>query len=300
MIRKIASFKYAIFGLFGAALVSVACSDDDDAIFNGGAGNAGKNSGGAGSGGKATTAGTSSSGAATGGTNGGTSAGTATAGTTSAGTGGTTAGSAGTATAGGEGGALSGGAGGVGGEGGTPDLPMGGEGGVMSGGAGGAGGEGGTPFVADVLDNPSFEANTGTTITGWTNEGTPGAAYVEYKDTDAHSGHNKLSHWTMWSQGAPDYTARTYQTVAPIANGTYSFSIWLNRDWETTQYLYARGFNANDPSEEKTLNTTDVDGYTKVTLSGIQVTSGTCTVGIYTASPAGSYANFDDAEFTLE
>jgi hypothetical protein len=294
MIRKIASFKYAIFGLFSAALVSVACSDDDDAVFNGGAGSAGKTSGGAGSGGKATTAGSSSSGAAAGGTNGGTSAGSATAGTTSAGTGGTTAGSAGTATVGGEGGALSGGAGG---EGGGLSGGAGGEGGVMS---GGAGGEGGTPFVADVLDNPGFEANTGTTITGWTNEGSPGAAYVEYKDADAHSGHNKLSHWTMWSQGAPDYTARTYQTVAPIANGTYSFSIWLNRDWETTQYLYARGFNANDPSEEKTLNTTDVDGYTKVTLSGIQVTSGTCTIGIYTASPAGSYANFDDAELTLE
>jgi hypothetical protein len=295
MMRRIPGFKYAVVGLFGVALVSVACNDDEDAPPNGGAGNAGTSSG-AGSGGKAT-AGTSSSGSTNGGTDGGTDAGGGTAG--GAGAGGTagsgTMGGAG-ADAGGAAGAA--GAAGEGGEGGA----MGGAGGA--GGAGGEGGEGGPPFVADVLDNPGFEANLGTTITGWSNEGTPGASFVEYKDADAHSGHHKLSHWTAWTQGGanPDYTARTYQTVGPIANGTYSFSMWVNRDWENEQYLYARGFDANDANLEKKVDTIDTDGlgYVKVTLSGIQVTSGTVTVGIYTAAPAGSFANIDDAELVLE
>jgi hypothetical protein len=297
MIRKIASFKYAVFGLFSVALVSVACSDDDDAVF-GGAGSAGKDGGGAGSGGKPTTAGSSSSGAATGGTNGGTSAGSATAGTTSAaGTGGT-AGNAGTATTGGAG-ADAGGAGGASGEGG---MPVGGEGGAVSGGAGGAGGEGGTPFVPDVLDNPGFEVGTSTNITGWTSEGTTGAAYIEYS-ASAHGGQNKLSHWTAWVNGAPDYTARTYQTVAPIANGTYSFSMWVDRDYFKTQYLFARGFNAADSAQEMTQVTDaakDPTGYVKITLSGIPVTSGTVTVGVYSSVETGTYANFDDAELVLE
>lgn len=293
MIRKIAGFKYAAFGLFSVALISVACSDDEDAIFNGGAGNAGKSSGGASSGGKATTAGTSSSGATSGGTKGGTDSGTA--GTTSdAGTGGT-AGTAGTATVGGAG-ADAGGTGGASGEGG---VPMGGEGGAVS---GGAGGEGGAPFVADVLDNPGFEVGTGTNITGWTNEGTTGAAYIEYS-ASAHGGQYKLSHWTAWVNGAPDYTARTYQTVAPIANGTYSFSVWVDRDYFKTQYLFARGFNAADSTQEMTQVTDaakDPAGYVKITLSGIPVTSGTVTVGVYSSVETGTYTNFDDAELVLE
>jgi hypothetical protein len=286
MIRKIASFKYAVFGLFSVALISVACSDEEDDVPNGGAGTAGKTSG-AGSGGKASTAG--SSGAATGGTNGGTGAGTA---------GTSDAGNAGTATVGGAG-ADAGGAGGVGGEGG---VPLGGEGGALSGGAGGAGGEGGAPFVADVLDNPGFEVGTGTNITGWTNEGTTGAAYIEYS-ASAHGGQYKLSHWTAWVDGAPDYTARTYQTVAPIANGTYSFSIWVDRNYFKTQYLFARGFNAADSTQELTQSTAAADapaGYVKITLTGIPVTSGTITVGVYSSVETGTYTNFDDAELTLE
>jgi hypothetical protein len=289
MIRKIAGLKFAVLGMFCVGLVSVACSDDDDDIFNGGAGTS--------SGGKAATAGGSSSGAATGGTNGG----TASAGTTSAagtGTGGATAGSAGKTSMGGGGAAAGADAGGASGAGGEGGMAVGGEGGALSGGEGGAGGEGGTPFVADVLDNPGFEVGTAHTVpTGWTNEGTDGAAYVEY--AGAHDGFGKLSHYKDYV-ASTSYTARTYQTVAPIANGTYSFSLWLDRDWEDQQYLFARGYDANDPNAEMKLDTTDVTGYTKVTLSGIPVTSGTITVGIYTAAPTGSWANIDDAALTLE
>lgn len=295
MMRRIAGFKYAVLGLLGFALVGVACSDEGDAISDGGAGDAGKSSSDAGSAGKAPTAGSSSSGAAAGGTNGGTSAGSGTAGNTSGtGAGGSAAGSAGTDA--------------LGGAGGVPDAPIGG---AMSGGAGGAadegggagggGGQSGAPFVADVLDNPGFEVGTAHTVpTGWTNEGTDGAAYVEY--ANARSGFGKLSHYKDYVAGTT-YTARTYQTVAPIANGTYSFSIWVDRGYFPNQHLFARGFNAADPTQELTQSTDDADapaGYVKITLSGIPVTSGTCTVGVDSSVETGTYANFDDAEFTLE
>lgn len=293
MIRNRANFRYAVLGLFSVGLVSVACSDDDDDVVSGGAG---KSSGGTATGGKSANAGSSSSGTSTGGSKGGTTATAGTAGTaTTAGTGGS-AGNAGTATMGGAG-ADAGGAGGVGGE--VDGGGAGGAGGVGgASGEGGAGGEGGTPFVADVLDNPGFEVGTAHTVpTGWTNEGTDGASYVEY--SGSHSGFGKLSHYKDYV-ASTSYTARTYQTVAPIANGTYSFSVWLDRDWEDEQYLFARGYDANDANAQVKVDTTNVTGYTKVTLSGIQVTSGTCTVGIYTAAPTGSWANIDDAEFTLE
>lgn len=135
---------------------------------------------------------------------------------------------------------------------------------------------------------------------GWTNEGTAGAAYIEY--SGARSGFGKLGHWTAYVDGQ-SYTARTYQTLDPIANGTYSFSIWVDRGWFDTQYLFAKGFNAADPDQEVTMVTTEAEtpaGYVKVTLSGIVVTSGHCTVGVYSSVVTGTYTNFDDAEFTLE
>ena len=291
MMRRIAGFKrYAVLGMFSAALVSAACSDDDDDVSPDG--NAGK-AGSSGSAGKGSGGG--SSGSATGGTGtaGSGTAGSSTAGKTNGGTGGTAAGgNAGTAPVGGsdgEGGMNEGGSmTSEGGAAGASGAPAGGEGG------------GGNVFVPDVLDNPGFETGAATTIPGWTLEGTPGAAFID--PMNAHSGVNKLSHWTKWTLGEanPPYTARTYQTVGPIANGTYSFSLWVNRDWEDTQYLYARGYDINDPNAEKKLDTTDIAGYTKFTLSGINVTSGKVTIGIYTAAPAGSFADIDDAELTLE
>ena len=299
MIRKVAGFKYAVLGLFSVALVSVACSDDDDAVDNGGAGKGGggTSSTSAGTAGKGSTAGSNSSGSATGGNANG---GSGTAGKTSMG-GNAGTGTAGNGTAGTE---IAGGAGGVpatGGAGGEPDMPMGGEAGAGNG-ASGAGGEGGAaPFVPDVLDNPGFEVGTAHTVpTGWTNEGTDGAAYVEYQN--ARSGFGKLSHYKDYVQGV-NYTARTYQTVAPIANGMYSFSIWVDRNYFPNQHLFARGFNAADANAEMTQSTEPANtesGYFKITLMHIPVTSGSVTVGVDSSVETGTYANFDDAELTLE
>lgn len=302
MIRTTAGFKQrVVFGLLSATLITAACSDDDDAVFDGNAGQsgstgvAGKSNGG--------NSGSSSAGSTAGGKAGG--GDTSTAG--KAGAAGS-AGTAGSSTSGGEGGGAGVGNGGQGnggqgngGEGGASEAGGGGDGGASLGGAGGAGGEG-PGFVADVLDNPGFETGTahGETMPGWTNEGTVGAAYIEY--SGSHTGFGKLGHWTAWVDGQ-SYSARTYQTVDPIANGTYSFSIWVDREWFDTQYLFAKGFNAADLEQEVTKVTTEAEtpaGYVKVTLSGIVVTSGKCTVGVYSSAPTGTYTNFDDAEFTLE
>lgn len=299
--RRKAGFKlYALLGLFAAALTSAACSDDDDAPdgnagTSGSAGkagsssnNAGKSSGGADagsdSGGTKNTAGTSSAGKPSGGNSGSSS-------------GGTTAGTA-NDNGGGEGGGTSlGGEGGLGGAAGMAGEP----------GMGGSGGEAGAdsqPIVYDTLKNPGFEvgvASPKTVPTDWVNEGTADAAY--YESGGAHGGTGKLSHWTQWvDSSTPPYTARTYQVLDPIPNGTYSFSLWVNRDWADEQYIFAVGHDLANPTAEETEPTIDTDGaaYAKVTLSGIVVTSGKVTIGVYSANGAGTWANFDDAEFVLE
>jgi hypothetical protein len=289
--RNFASFKQcAVFGLLGFALVS-ACSDEDDGLDDGTSG-------------KSPGAGTSNAGTpSTAGTAAGGTAGTGSGGKSSGGAGGSKAGSApmggepgdgGTPGSGGmgEGGMI----GEMGGAGGATDMnPVGGDD------SGGAGGSGEVPF--DVLDNPGWETGTSKVdMPGWMNEGTPGAAYIEY--SSPNTGFGRMGHWTMWvDANSPAYTARTFQTVEPIANGTYSFSVWVMRDWQEEQYLFARDHDMADANAEVTEDTDDAEtpaGYVKITLSGIVVTSNKITVGIYTAAPAGTWSNFDDAELTLE
>jgi hypothetical protein len=297
--RRNTRFKqYALLGIFTAALVSAACSDDDDDAPGGEAGKGGSSSGAAGSssagkpsdGGKA---GSGTAGTATAGTTSGGSAGTggaATAGTTS---------TAGTAPVAGAGGSDAG-AGGEGGE------AIGGESGAPAGGAagefGGGGEAGAAPIVYATLANPGFELGTTHMVpTGWTNEGTAGAAYFEAMGP--HSGAAKLSHWSDWAVNQ-EYTARTFQTLEPIENGTYSFSIWVERtDVKTTQNLFAKGHDLANPDLEVTQDTVaskDPDGFVKITLSGIVVTSGKITVGVHTVNWGGNYVGFDDAELVKE
>ena len=90
--------------------------------------------------------------------------------------------------------------------------------------------------------------------------------------------------------------------MSPIPNGTYSFSMYVDREWYDTQYLFAKGFNSADADQEVTQVTDaakDPSGYVKITLDNIVVTSGSVTVGIYSAAPAGTWAGIDDAELVL-
>jgi hypothetical protein len=184
------------------------------------------------------------------------------------------------------------------------DGEEGGMGGI-GGSLGGMGGEGGDMVIADVLDNPDFEDfGTGgklNAIPGWQEAGDLEASYLEW--TGGRTGH-RLAHWREWTNEMQEYTATTYQTVGPIPNGTYTFSMWVTRKLVLTeQYLFARGHNASDPSEEVRQSTSDNASdaaYVLVTLSGIQVTSGQVTVGIHTHSWGNDWANIDDAALTLE
>jgi hypothetical protein len=296
MIRKKTGLKeLTLVVLCGAALVSVACGDDDDTGGDGTSGSAGT-----------TTAGSKSTGGSAGSKSTGGSAGTGTGGTSSAGTG-----NGGTSSAGTSGGGT-GGTGGtagssVGGEpsGGVPsDGGMAGEGGApIIGGAdaGGAGGEGGEPpvVVLDTLKNASFETwNADKTIVAeWVNTATPsGASYFQWGSGPAiKNGEYKLAHWDDVA-----YTARTEQVVSPIANGKYKFSIFVNRDALTDlneSYVYAKGYKATALAEEQKTNTDAAvgDAWVEIAVTDIQVTSGAITVGFYTDAKIDGWINFDDA-----
>ena len=285
--RKIASSPFVLAMLGGSLMLGVACSDDEDD----GNGNAGGSSGKGGSSGASGASGSNTGGSNTGGSN-----------TGGSNTGGSNTGGSNTGGSGGKGGGATGGSstGGTGtsgsaGEGGE-DGGMGGVGGT-DGGMGGGGGEGGEIVVYDTLLNPGFEANS---LDFWEESGDVDASYNQWDG--GRNGTRKLGHYRMWVDSTtPPYSVSTFQTVSPIENGTYTFSMWVHRKWAlTTQYLYARGHDVSNPSTEiqQAITVPDENGYYQITLSNIVVTSGSVTVGVHTASWAGDWSNMDDATLT--
>ena len=92
--------------------------------------------------------------------------------------------------------------------------------------------------------------------------------------TGSHSGH-----WSWQLSGSLD------QQITNVPNGTYTLSVWAKG---STGTLYAKGFGGTDLSTSLTAGTS----WTKVSLTGITVSNGTCDVGISSGS-----GNVDD--FTL-
>ena len=284
MTNTINSTAYHRLALLLGALgfVVVACSDDDDSNGpRGDAGSAGTSAGKSNAG--SSNGGNGSAGKSTGGTDTG---GTSNGGTTNGGT--SNGGSAGSSTMAGEAGMAGDSGAGAGG--------LGGQGGEVNGGAGGdaqagAAGAGGAPaIVPDVLDDPNFSAYG----TGWSEEGDADASNFKW----IHDQEPGLNHWR-----ATAYKVATLQTLNPLPNGTYSFSMEIERAANLNdQHLFARGCKAGEPSTEVTQATDAAgsSGYTKITLSNIEVSSGSCTVGIYTDAPADGWANIDNAVFSLQ
>ena len=284
----------------GSLLASVACSDDNDPT---------KGTGGAASVGGGTAIGGSSAR-----NTGGTKSSVGGAGT-SANAGGSATGGQSAVTAGGTSSLVSGGASGVhtggtvgaggvhtGGTAGSSSVQTGGSGvagGAAAGGFAGTGGVAacGTAVGLNVLTGADFETGTahGATIPGWSKDGATqadlDASFLEYQN--AHTGFGRLTNWATTA-----YTVTTYQQVTSIPNGTYMLSVWMLRGTGfNSQYLFASGYSATDSAAKVTVDTSSASStvYTQIVLDGIQVTNGTCEVGIYSDAPAGGmWANFDD------
>jgi hypothetical protein len=277
MKHKTVSYRSFAVMLGALSLIAVACSDDDDDVGENEAGKGGSTAGKGGS-----TAGKGGSTAGKGGTGGG----------GKGGTGGSSAGTAGTAGEG-SGGEIS--EGGMPGVGGTGDGGTTGEGGENVGGEamggtgdGGAGGE--APIVPDTLDNGNFAAYDA----GWSESGDVAAGTTKW----IYGEEPGLNHYA-----ATAFKVRTYQTVTPLPAGTYKLTAEVQKaNAIIEQYLFAKGCKAGEPDTEVTAPTTAAGetGLTPITLAGIEVSSGSCTVGIYTDGPDGGWSNIDNITFVKE
>lgn len=146
-----------------------------------------------------------------------------------------------------------------------------------------------SPFQG--VTNPGFEldAPASQTITGWSKSGlNPTASYIANSATP----HGGLVYLGNYSASA--YDVFTYQTKSGLPNGYYTLKAWVWRvGSQTTCRMEASGFGGTTMTMPINAGT----GWTQITISGINVTNGTCTFGFRSVSPGGASLKIDDVEF---
>lgn len=145
----------------------------------------------------------------------------------------------------------------------------------------------------NLVTNSSFEADGYTgTPTGWNvwlQSGVPSTT-VKTESSGAYDGDYKLTFWNSAS-----YSASVYRTFTGLENGTYSFSVWaMTNGDQNTLRLYAKNYGGSELNT--TIDTSDVN-WNLFTIDNIEVTNGTCEIGIYTVAGANDWVNLDHVMF---
>jgi hypothetical protein len=131
--------------------------------------------------------------------------------------------------------------------------------------------------------NPSAEADrvAQTTLAGWTNSGGVGG-----NKSGGHTGR-----WAFTQRSSSAYNASTYQNIS-LPNGTYTLSAWVQSSGgQTAASIFAKNFGAGEltASINKSMSS-----WTKVSVLGITVTTGSIQVGFSSDANAGDWVNVDD------
>ncbi|HEY0739362.1 MAG TPA: arabinogalactan endo-1,4-beta-galactosidase [Herpetosiphonaceae bacterium] len=141
--------------------------------------------------------------------------------------------------------------------------------------------------AAPTLDG-SFGTRATQTPTGWN---TTGDAAADFTESGGRSG-MRLTHWS-----ASAYKVATWQTLRGLTNGEYTLRAWVHTDGgQNAAYIGLSG--CGGPDRRTALPTTK--GYATWVQIAVSttVTTGRCTITLFSNAQAGNYASFDDVTFT--
>lgn len=135
-----------------------------------------------------------------------------------------------------------------------------------------------------VINNNSFELlNEKEQAVDWSNDGDVSAVSIQ---KDAYEGQNALIH-----KKAEAYEATTSQKLTNLEEGYYTLTAWIKSSGgQKNAYIFAKDFGASIAKA----SIPNKDGWTLVTLRGIHVTNGQCTVGLYSNANAGNWVKLDN------
>ncbi len=142
-----------------------------------------------------------------------------------------------------------------------------------------------TPAVDSILINGDFETDQKETQTpsGWLSSGNDTDA--DYIEGGGHTGTYALTH-----KKSAAYQVKTYQTLTGMKNGYYKLTAFVqNSGRQNACYLSGEGGGI-----ENMTSLPVSDQWTAVTVRGIHVTDGKCTVSIYSDANADNWCKVDD------
>ena len=140
--------------------------------------------------------------------------------------------------------------------------------------------------------NPSFEADrvTMTQPAGWVTSTTLAGATPFTNLTGGRTGRWK---WRLTDTVA--YEASIAQSVTALPDGTYTLSAWIQSSGgQSVARIFARGFGGAE--KDASINSA-IGAWTLVSIPGIVVSNGTCSIGVETTASANQWVDMDD--FTL-
>jgi len=98
---------------------------------------------------------------------------------------------------------------------------------------------------------------------------------------------------SLWSDVA--YKVTTSQVIS-LPNGIYALTAKVkNSGGQNRIYLFAKNYGG----AELQANISEIQGWTTITIQGINVMNGQCEIGIYSDSPAGKWTNLDNVKLVL-
>ncbi|MGQ4388527.1 family 43 glycosylhydrolase [Streptomyces sp. SAS_270] len=137
--------------------------------------------------------------------------------------------------------------------------------------------------------NPSVEADrvAQKTLAGWTN-----SSNVSSDPNSNHLG-GHTGRWAISQSYTSAYKASMYQNIA-VPNGTYSLSAWVKSSGgQRSADIFAKNFGAGEM--DRAINQSTAN-WTKVVISGINVTTGSIQVGVASDANPENWVNVDDFE----
>jgi hypothetical protein len=131
--------------------------------------------------------------------------------------------------------------------------------------------------------NPSFEADRVAVAqpAGWTAAG---------------GGNVAKGHTGAWRWRLTGTTASLAQTVTGMPAGTYTFGAWVQSSAQAAAQLFAKSCGG---AAAATSIPSGATGWTHVTVTGIDVTGGSCQIGVQMMSSANASEQVDVDDFTF-
>lgn len=182
-----------------------------------------------------------------------------------------------------------------GGKAGAGSSPGGNAGEAGAGGAGPTTGGGGTGAVGELV-NPSFETAS---VAGWTVQ--PASAltkkyiFVQWPVGSATvpDGNYELSTW----HETEAYALEIFQTIKGLEDGTYSFKGYFTHGPNFNEIsMFARNCGGEDP-EPVPIVLASPSAWEAFAFEGIQVTGGSCEIGLTIDAQPNSWLNADEFSF---